>query len=284
LKAKSKKSYWAGIVYVITNKVNGKQYVGLDTSCDPENHRWKCHINAAARGRSKYPLHRAIRKYGVKNFTAEIIQHCCTLKTLNAAERWWIKKLGTKTPNGYNLTDGGEGILGFVHTTRSHRKISVASKMMHDDPVKHANFLAGMHAPETKLKLSRAGKLRFKEMSVKDRSALRKKCSEAQLRRYQRPGARDVMRNAQLRRYSNLDERVRKSDETKAFWHTMTAIERCIYWRSIHSNHALRHKTFTSLKSRAKWLASRFPHLYGPDVMTFNQVVAIARKQIVAKK
>ena len=51
----------------------------------------------------------AIRKYGLENFTIEVIEECETLEQLNEREMFWIAYFNSKAPNGYNLTNGGEG-------------------------------------------------------------------------------------------------------------------------------------------------------------------------------
>lgn len=46
-----------------------------------------------------------------ENFTVEIIERCLSQAELNERERFWIKVLKSKSPNGYNLTDGGAGFV-----------------------------------------------------------------------------------------------------------------------------------------------------------------------------
>lgn len=67
---------------------------------------------------------RAIRKYGLKNFKVEILEECETPEQLNEREIFWISTLNTKSPNGYNLTDGGEGMHGFKYNEETRAKIS----------------------------------------------------------------------------------------------------------------------------------------------------------------
>lgn len=54
-------------------------------------------------------LNRVIQKYGIENFRKEILEEIEYLKDLNLREIFWIQELNTKYPNGYNLTDGGDG-------------------------------------------------------------------------------------------------------------------------------------------------------------------------------
>lgn len=89
------------IVYLATNKVNGKQYVGQ--TIRPLLERWKDHCRVVD---NNY-FHNAIRKYGAENFSLEIIDQAETLEELDRKEMYWIEELGTLYPNGYNLKEGG---------------------------------------------------------------------------------------------------------------------------------------------------------------------------------
>lgn len=90
-------------IYKITNKINGHSYIGQ--SIDIER-RWRQHINFPKEN-SKYPLYQAFIKYGVENFSFEIIDLCSEDK-LNKKEEYYIAKYNTYN-NGYNQTTGGGG-------------------------------------------------------------------------------------------------------------------------------------------------------------------------------
>lgn len=101
-----------GAIYQIANLINGKKYIG-QTSKLYINDRWAQHKCNARIGKSGY-LYNAIRKYGEKNFEFKVLLHGIPINELNFYEQLWIKKFNTKSPNGYNLTDGGEGTRGFI--------------------------------------------------------------------------------------------------------------------------------------------------------------------------
>lgn len=90
-----------GIIYKITNKVNGKSYIG-QTRYTIE-FRWKQHQHK----KDNTYFHNAIHKYGVDNFNIEILEECDT-EELNQKEIFYIAKYDT-FKNGYNLTIGGDG-------------------------------------------------------------------------------------------------------------------------------------------------------------------------------
>jgi group I intron endonuclease len=113
------------IVYLITNLINGKQYVGKTTRSLKV--RWARHQYEAIRGR-KQALYYAIRKYGAVCFSIEVLEEA-DLKTeqdMNLCEILYIKFLNTKAPNGYNLTDGGEGTIGREVSLETRNKLSKA--------------------------------------------------------------------------------------------------------------------------------------------------------------
>lgn len=60
----------------------------------------------------------AILKYGIKNFKREILQECKSYDEMNEAERQWIDKFNTITPNGYNLQHGGLNAPKSEHSKR----------------------------------------------------------------------------------------------------------------------------------------------------------------------
>lgn len=89
-------------IYVITNILTGKQYVGQ--SVDPQR-RFIGHIS---RGKNNYDnslIDKAINKYGIETFKLEILEWT---EDFNVAEKYWIKELNTISPNGYNILEGGQ--------------------------------------------------------------------------------------------------------------------------------------------------------------------------------
>lgn len=98
----------AGYIYCITNLINGKKYVGY-TRISLE-YRWREHQRQAKKG-SPCVIHAALRKYGVSNFKISCLATIeGTHSVLILAEKFYIKKLSSMVPKGYNLTPGGEGI------------------------------------------------------------------------------------------------------------------------------------------------------------------------------
>lgn len=94
------------IVYVITNNVNGKQYVG--TTNFNLNKRFKEHCRDAKKSRYKdRQLYLDMNEYGVENFCIEELEECQREDRFDR-EAYWVNKLDTYN-NGYNHTFGGVG-------------------------------------------------------------------------------------------------------------------------------------------------------------------------------
>ena len=94
------------IIYKITNKINGKRYIG-QTKFTIEN-RFKKHVyDAFGRDNRQQAIHAALRKYSVENFEIAIISHCNSIEEMNRREIYYIKLFNTLAPNGYNLSLGG---------------------------------------------------------------------------------------------------------------------------------------------------------------------------------
>lgn len=90
-----------GYIYKITNKVNGKSYIG-QTRYTIE-FRWRQHLHK----KDNTYFHNAIRKYGADNFIIEKLEEC-NIEDLNEKEIYYIAKYNT-FKDGYNLTIGGDG-------------------------------------------------------------------------------------------------------------------------------------------------------------------------------
>lgn len=109
------------IIYLVTNKINNKKYIGQTTRTLKE--RWSQHCTPSAL--DKGVLHKAILKYGKENFNLEIIREAYTLDELNVLEIELISQYKTIAPNGYNLLEGG---CNRLHHQVTRDKISVLNR------------------------------------------------------------------------------------------------------------------------------------------------------------
>lgn len=91
-------------IYQITNKINGKIYIGK-TEFSLQK-RFKEHCQDAFREKcEKRPLYAAMRKYGIENFEISLIEET---DTPEEREVYWIEQKRS-FKNGYNATLGGDG-------------------------------------------------------------------------------------------------------------------------------------------------------------------------------
>lgn len=114
-------------IYLITNLIDGKQYVGV--TCRTVEERFKEHLLEAADG-SKSILHNAIRKYGPENFSVVTVEDNIPDDSAEERERYYIKLYQTfyTSCKGYNMTEGGGGVVGYKHSEDSKQKISQSLK------------------------------------------------------------------------------------------------------------------------------------------------------------
>ncbi len=119
----SNPGYAEGIVYLVTHRESGKQYVGI--TIQSLSRRWQNHCDQALAATIKHSnsLHAAIREFGNSAFSIEKIDYGTTKSDLEAKERRWIKKLCTLVPYGFNISSGGtSGGSNFKPTTVDGQK------------------------------------------------------------------------------------------------------------------------------------------------------------------
>lgn len=109
-----------GVIYLRTNLVNGMQYVGQTKNFKVREGHWKCFKLRYA----NQLMTDDRKKYGLENWSVKILEECENDK-LDELEKFWIEKLDTMYPNGYNCTRGGA--ITFKHSDETKHKISEAN-------------------------------------------------------------------------------------------------------------------------------------------------------------
>lgn len=155
-------------VYRITNKINGKIYIGKHQTDD---------LKDSYMGSGKH-LIRAQEKYGLDNFIKEILFQFDTEDEMNTKEAELVTEEFVKNKDTYNLCPGGQGGWGYVnkinpnlrssgHTPKMYERVgytlskmtlehrSTNMKNLHlNGKMKYDNFTGKTHSVETKRKIS----------------------------------------------------------------------------------------------------------------------------------
>lgn len=140
-------------IYQITNKINGKRYIGQHKYSDESNPM------GSYKG-SGVLLHKAYKKYGIENFETEILyKRVRDKETIDAMEIWAIEKYKPE----YNISAGGKGG-SYKRSLETRRKLSLANKGRKNP-----------HTSEWNKKISEANKGRKKKPISEE---TRKKMSE----------------------------------------------------------------------------------------------------------
>lgn len=164
-----------GFIYITTNLINGKKYVGKRRY----SYGWEFYL-----GSGLY-LNRAVKKYGRDNFKKEIIDEAESEELLRAKEKYYIKKFNAiQDKNWYNIADGGLGgntisglneqdyerFINSIRESRKNFKHTPESRKL----ISQNNAWKGKHLPpETRKKLSM--NLKGKPLSEEHKRSLRER-------------------------------------------------------------------------------------------------------------
>ena len=209
-----------GVVYRIYHKASMKSYIGKSVRPDRRIHK---HLN----GKSSSPvLRNAVKKYGAETFRVEFLESDVPESVLSKLEILHIRFFNSKAPNGYNLTDGGEGRSGaqISQGTRSKMRARTPWNKGKTSPYSDETRqkMSAAHkgkklSPETRRKISEANKGRTSGMKGKKLSPeARRKVSEAQKGRKIPP---DVLQK-RIGRKHTPETRRKISEAHKGMTHT----------------------------------------------------------------
>lgn len=157
-----------GFIYLTTNLINGKIYIGKHEFSDDKK------MNASYLG-SGVNLKKAVDKYGRENFKRKILKLCYTINQLNGWETYFILKYKSTDKNiGYNIALGGYGFRGGVKNP------------YFGDGTKNP-FYGRRHTDETKRKIGEKNKRPSKLKGTKMSEESKRRMSEAAKRRMSDP-------------------------------------------------------------------------------------------------
>lgn len=125
----------------------GKSYIGCTHNID---RRWTEH-RFRAENNGKGPFYDAIREFGYINFMTEILFKTDDKNIGFEKEREYIAKFNTRSPNGYNITEGGLGHTGCISPGMTGKKHSEQTKIKmsnSNDQWGIKNHMFGKHLTE----------------------------------------------------------------------------------------------------------------------------------------
>ena len=147
-----KENYY-NCIYIYINKINGHTYVGKAKNF---NIRYKQHITSSQNKKIKdynYPIHNAIRKYGIENFEIKILAENIPEEKIDDYEKFFIKRYKSlRTQNGYNIADGGQGGNNIAGKTEEEME-EIRQKQSEANKGENNPFYGKHHSEETKKKI-----------------------------------------------------------------------------------------------------------------------------------
>lgn len=146
-----------GSIYLITNRVNGKIYIGqTKLSQKAKTVEYKTSSRGSlSRYRKDRPIICAMKKYGFNNFEFAFIDTASSQGELDLKERSHIEqRKSTDRHTGYNVENGG--IRGKVTPRVMRDRISATLKAMHRDGMIVSPMRGRRHSEETRAKMRKA--------------------------------------------------------------------------------------------------------------------------------
>ena len=110
-------------IYTITNKVNGKVYVGSVSRSFGS--RWRVHkYDLRGQKHSNSYLQDSVNRYGIESFDFEILEECEPALCISL-EQWWMNMLDSCNPSvGYNLCSVAGSSRGRKPSAETRKKMS----------------------------------------------------------------------------------------------------------------------------------------------------------------
>lgn len=166
-------------IYKATNIIDGKVYIGFDSHWP---NRKGQHLILSQKG-SGWLFHEAIRKYGPDAFEWEVI---CQSKDghylLNEMEPYFIKEYNSFYLNGqgYNMTLGGDGTVGYHHLEETKTRISNTKRgYRHSEKSKNKMSESRKNRPLSEKERQHLDKLHESRKGCKHTTETKKKMSNA---------------------------------------------------------------------------------------------------------
>ena len=110
-------------IYKITDTLNNKIYIGQTGKPD---YRWYQHRSYAKGDKPQQYIHRAMAKYGIDNFTFDIIATCQSQENVDEVESILIQQYNSQDKQfGYNIKSGGNNAPHAEETKEKQRQATI---------------------------------------------------------------------------------------------------------------------------------------------------------------
>ena len=143
------------VVYCVTNKINGKKYIGSDSNNNPKYYG------------SGVNIKKAIKKYSKENFTKQIINEVSNAELMKELEEYWINYFDAyNNPMFYNATKFSAGITKFPKDKIDNiRKANIGNKY-------HKGYKQSEYQKSQTSKANKGRKMSDKEKQTRKNKAL----------------------------------------------------------------------------------------------------------------
>jgi group I intron endonuclease len=156
-----------GKIYKIINNINNKIYIGC-TIKETIEERFCEHKSRLKSYKYKSKLYNSFKKYGIDNFSIELIEEC-DLKEIYNREKYYINFYNTYI-DGLNSTLGGDGTIGYKHPDWIIKKI-IKSLIENGNSHKGKTYeeLYGENCEKEKEQRSKSVKKSWDSLDIKDK-------------------------------------------------------------------------------------------------------------------
>lgn len=203
-----------GFIYMTTNLINGKRYIG--------KHKYNGRENSYIG--SGILLKKAIEKYGKENFKREILVECATYETLNEMEKYYIEKYDAcNNKMFYNIATGGEGGDITVGMTKE-RYEEYCEKFRGENNPMYGTKRLGKEAPMYGKKLTDEHKKKISEsrMGLTQTQETREKISKTFKEKYRKNGHHLAMKIASLNKDKQIIKEFNSMGDAAKYYNTYT--------------------------------------------------------------
>ena len=182
-------------IYGIRHKTADRWYVGQAYDI---RKRFKDH-RAMAFTKTRKHLYLSLRKYGHTAFAWRILERCEKAE-LNKREKFWIQRLNSVEPNGYNLTTGGDRLFEFTPTVLEKMRRANLGRVQSEETIRKAKVEKNTGRKRT---LATRRRMRKAQLGKTHTETTRRKMARITAKRLRQPNIRKWNREMMLKQWRN---------------------------------------------------------------------------------